>query len=350
VKKLILAICTATVAIVSHASFAADVDGYTTILFPPLDATIYKAGTPNTLNSSAQGTLIPAVAPGESLRVQFVIPPGGTTAGIGGTSNYWNAGGYGNQPVFGFYNCNPGAHSTIQPYLTSVSGGLSLRVDRPDIVPISEPFFSYFIISNPSTDPHTFTFGTFTQSVSISEEGKAHYSNWVNNGRVAPTVDYACGEGGTNLVSSIIGDYSTTSKYTVKLSGLEQGTFNVGDTININLTETDVPFRSESVDLWAAVQTPSGELLFLKEPLVLDLFSAGTMGVEMFSTTPQLFKENVTSSEKNQHVLSFQAQAGSQGQYIFYVLYMEAGRNPMDNFPTQTYWRSQLVSETFTIQ
>ena len=334
-----------------YPSFAADADGYTTVLFPPLSDVIYKSGTPNTLNSGVSGSsgLIPAVAPGESLRIQFVIPPGGTTAGIGGTSNMWNAGGPGNQPIFGFFNCNPGAHSAIQPYLSGVSGGLALRINRPDIVPISEPFHSYFIISNPITDPDTFTFGTFTQSVSISEEGKGYYSNWVNNGRTKPTIDNACGADGTNLDSSAISNHSA-SKVVLELSGLEQKTFTVGDFVTIDLTEANVPFRTGEIDLWVAVQTPAGELLFLKQPLLVDLFSTGSVGVEMFSTTPQPFKRNVSTSEKAHNLLNFQAQAGSQGQYIFYVLYMAAGRDPMPDFPSQTFWLSQLISQTITIQ
>jgi len=319
--------------------------GYTSLLFPPLTETIYIAGTPHHLTSDVSGSVFPEVSPGEALRIQFVIPPGATAAGIGGTSNFWNSSGTAKQPVFGFFNCNPGSIDIAFSHLAPASGGLALRIQRPDNIPLNEAFYSYFIIYNPPGDHYDFKFGRFEQNISFpfSADAKQHYSNWVNSGRQKPNFDTACDFSAHTLATRAFLSFSGLDSQTIR---------KVGDIVNLSVVESDRFPRAESVDLWAAVQIPSGGFLYFKTPtlageFVADFNESLQVPVDIFSAEPQAFKFNVGIYEKIHDILT--VKAFEAGKYVLYALYMKNGKNPMRNFPSETDWRSNLASATVTI-
>jgi len=228
-KRVLTAIIISATSLNGMAANSVDSDGYVTQLFPPVTETIYKAGTPNVLNSGAPGSMIPTVNPGETLRIQFLVPPGATTAKVGGTSNLWNSGGSGKQPVFGFYACNPGKASSVQSRLAPASGGFSQTINRPSNVPSDEPFYAYLIVHNPSSNPYGgFYYSRFTQDVSIGDSSA--YSNWVNKGRCLPTTDNQCSFvtnkasspnlGSGSCSTSTGGDTTTTTTPTTTMNTL----------------------------------------------------------------------------------------------------------------------------------
>ncbi len=112
--------------------------------------------------------------------------------------------------------------------------------------------------------------------------------------------------------------------------------YDVGDFIAVELIETAETNRFQRVDLWVAVQLPTGELFF-KTPLPID----------PFSLIPQAFKTSVESADRVHTILEFEVLPNIGGDYIFYALYVEEGSNPLtDGF---TVLRSNLAYEKITL-
>ncbi len=105
----------------------------------------------------------------------------------------------------------------------------------------------------------------------------------------------------------------------------------VGEYIILDLQENlETSSRFEKVDLWVAVQLPSKDMLFMT-PLEFD----------RFSPMPQPFRTGLEKTEHVHKILNFELLEGLGGDYVFYALYVEEGKNPMtDSFLTQ---RSNLA-------
>jgi len=323
---------------------SADSDGYITKLFPPVSNVIYKSGTPNSLNSGVAGSMIPTVAPGETLRIQFVIPAGGTTAGIGGTSNLWNTG-----AKFGFFNCNPGKASVAQSQLSGVSGGLSLRIQRPSNVPIDKPFFSYFLIHNPTGNGYDFKFGRFTQNVSIGD-GDA-YSDWVNDGRCLPSTDQmcsfasggastpnkgTCGSGGSVVVPPTTQNYSLivnkTGSGTVTSSpaAIDCGTTCSAQFTGGMVTLTATPSADSSFSGWSGACSGSSTKCYVS------MNSYKSVGATFVSTPTESSVITATSSLKESYkagsvvdtVLQTEILAPQAGKTLNLWVWLENVNNP----------------------
>jgi len=134
--------------------------------------------------------------------------------------------------------------------------------------------------------------------------------------------------------------------------GFENPIRYVGDTVNLSVGESDRVARSESVDLWVAVQIPSKELLFFTTPtlstdFVADFQESTQVPATLFSVSPQAFKRNTDVDDRTHHVLNFKA--FNPDTYTLYALYMEKGKNPLVNFPNEVEWRSNLATATLTI-
>jgi hypothetical protein len=95
-------------------------------------------------------------------------------------------------------------------------------------------------------------------------------------------------------------------------------TYHVGECISLKLQENlQAASRFHRVDLWTAVQLPGGTLLFMT-PLAF----------EPFSPKPQLFRESLETTKMMHDILDFEVVKGLSGQYTFYAVYVEEGKNP----------------------
>jgi WD40 repeat protein len=124
----------------------------------------------------------------------------------------------------------------------------------------------------------------------------------------------------------------------IAFEGLEDF-YEVGDIIVVDLVEI-VPRNSrERVDLWFAIQIPSGELFFR------------TLLPQMpFALKPQAFKKSLPSSETTTRLLEFEVIPGMGGEYILHGLYVKEGENPMEHFSDiQPIQRSNLVTQSTMI-
>jgi len=99
--------------------------------------------------------------------------------------------------------------------------------------------------------------------------------------------------------------------------------YNVGDSLKIDLAETlQGVSRFDRVDLWVVIQLPDRSLLFMT-PLPLG----------QFSPSSQPFRESLDTSQTTHRVLEFEVIPGLGGDYAFYAVYVEEGKNPMtDSF------------------
>jgi len=124
----------------------------------------------------------------------------------------------------------------------------------------------------------------------------------------------------------------------VELAGLNES-YAVGDTVIVDLVEKVNTNRFNRVDLWVAIQIPSGELLFFT-PLALAPFSLNS----------QPFKKSLESTSKTTRLLDFEVIPGLGGTYTFYALYVEEGKNPMNHLENLgVVQRSSLVTQTITL-
>lgn len=99
---------------------------------------------------------------------------------------------------------------------------------------------------------------------------------------------------------------------------LLEPTYHVGECISLKLKENlQAASRFHRVDLWVAVQLPGGILLFMTP-----------FAFEPFSPKPQLFRESLETTKKVHNILDFEVVKGLSGQYSFYAVYVEEGKNP----------------------
>ncbi len=100
--------------------------------------------------------------------------------------------------------------------------------------------------------------------------------------------------------------------------------YNVGECIIVNLQENlQAASRFQRVDLWVAIEPPSQQWLFMT-PLAFD----------PFSLTGEPFRTSLETTKKVHRILDFEVLPGLGGDYTFYALYVEEGKNPLiDDFP-----------------
>jgi formylglycine-generating enzyme required for sulfatase activity len=108
-------------------------------------------------------------------------------------------------------------------------------------------------------------------------------------------------------------------------------TYHVGEYIILDLQENlETSSRFEKVDLWVALQLPDESLLF--RTMYPAIF---------FNPIPQPFRTGLEKTMHVHNILSFEVLEGLGGDYVFYALYVEEGKNPMtDGFLIQ---RSNLA-------
>jgi chitodextrinase len=125
----------------------------------------------------------------------------------------------------------------------------------------------------------------------------------------------------------------------IAFDGLEKS-YNVGDIVDINVVEKLPKNALEKVDLWIAIQIPTGDLLFLT---LMPQFS--------FTLEPTPFKESIDNSETDHQILNdFEITPEIGGDYTFYALYVKEGKNPLENLDNlETIQRSHLLIDSTTL-
>jgi PKD repeat protein len=123
----------------------------------------------------------------------------------------------------------------------------------------------------------------------------------------------------------------------VSFAGLNES-YAVGDKVTVDLIEQVKTNRFNRVDLWVAIQIPSGELLF-RTPLPL----------VPFSIQPQPLKESLESSDSTTRLLDFEVIPGISGTYTFYALYLKEGSEPLKEGLEATQ-RSNLAIQSTTLE
>jgi len=111
----------------------------------------------------------------------------------------------------------------------------------------------------------------------------------------------------------------------------------VGECISLTLQENlQAASRFHRVDLWAAVQLPSGDFLFMT-PLAF----------KPFDLKPQFFRESLEATKKVHNILDFEVVVGLGGTYTFYATYVEEGKNPLTD--GDAVYQSNLAQVSTTL-
>lgn len=102
-------------------------------------------------------------------------------------------------------------------------------------------------------------------------------------------------------------------------------------------TQLNVASRFNRVDLWVAIQFPDKTMFFMT-----------AIPTNPISTEPQAFKRSLEQMDAEIVVLDFEIPPNMGGDYIFYALYVETGKNPLtDGF---TVFRSNIATITTTLR
>jgi len=112
--------------------------------------------------------------------------------------------------------------------------------------------------------------------------------------------------------------------------------YKIGDPIDIKLKVNVKVDRFNRVDLWLAIQLPSG--LLFKTPI----------GINSFKPTPQAFKTSLETVDDGVYgVVNFELVPGLGGSYTFLAAFFEEGKNPMDYLDNlSAIQRSEFVTRT----
>ena len=95
----------------------------------------------------------------------------------------------------------------------------------------------------------------------------------------------------------------------------------MGETVVIALIETLPRSQQTPVDLWIAVQLPSGELLFRTDNPLMP-----------WHPKQQAYKTGLDNTEIHHDVFDFEVpEVGMGGDYFLYAVYVKTGDNPISN-------------------
>jgi len=113
--------------------------------------------------------------------------------------------------------------------------------------------------------------------------------------------------------------------------------YEVGEYVILELQEDlQTPSRSHRIDLWVAVQMPDGVFLFMNSNIFTPL-----------SLKPQPFQKSLETTTRIHQILEFKVLEELAGDYTFYALYVEEGKNVIsDGF---SVYRSNLAIAKITL-
>jgi len=139
----------------------------------------------------------------------------------------------------------------------------------------------------------------------------------------------------STTTSPLIGATSITPEPTTIQFQSLKSTYNVDEKVVVELVESGS--RAQTVDLWIAIQLPTGDLLFkTRSPLF------------PFVSEPKPFKSSVFAQKTTQAILEFTVPPGMGGNYTFYALYVAEGQNPLTE-GIEAVSQSNLVTQTVTL-
>jgi PKD repeat protein len=121
----------------------------------------------------------------------------------------------------------------------------------------------------------------------------------------------------------------------IEFQGFKES-YNIGEPIDIKLKVNVKVDRFNRVDLWLAIQLPSG--LLFKTPI----------GINSFQPTPQAFHKSLETVDNGVYgVLRFELVPGLGGSYTFLAAFFEEGKNPMDYLDNlSAIQRSEFITRT----
>jgi hypothetical protein len=106
--------------------------------------------------------------------------------------------------------------------------------------------------------------------------------------------------------------------------------YNIGDRIKVDILINVKVNRLKPVDLWVAIQHAGA--LFFKTP----------SGLNAFEPKAQAYKTNLQTLEIQHTLLDFELVPALGGEYTFYAVYVDEGKNPLKD-DIATIQRSELV-------
>lgn len=112
----------------------------------------------------------------------------------------------------------------------------------------------------------------------------------------------------------------------------------VGHHINAGVNIVAPTERYGRFDLWVAITTPS---------IPGFIFFTGTAQNPVFSLEPQPFLRSLDTTLSTYAILEFEVPAGIGGEYTFYALLVEEGKNPLE--AAREYDRSNLAVQTIKL-
>lgn len=122
----------------------------------------------------------------------------------------------------------------------------------------------------------------------------------------------------------------------VEFQGLKPA-YNIGDLIQIEVNINVKVKRFERVDLWIAIEFPTGDLFFKTDLLI-----------NSFAPTPKVFKDSLETMEMSQRIVDLELAPGLGGIFTFYALYVDEGTNPLLD-DIAVIKRSKLVINNSTL-
>jgi hypothetical protein len=140
--------------------------------------------------------------------------------------------------------------------------------------------------------------------------------------------------------SGIVSECDTTQAQwaCVEFKGLKES-YKIGEAIQIDIAINVKADRFNRVDLWTAIQLPSGHLFYKTDLLV-----------NSFAPTPQAFKESLETLALSHRFVDLELMPGLGGTYTFYALYVKEGANPLEHLDDlASILRSEFVIKTTTL-
>jgi len=183
---------------------------------------------------------------------------------------------------------------------------------------------------------------TWTSSDGQQAKGSTAEVRFTKAGRYKITLVVTDDDGVTSdkvTQTILVEDTITVTEFAqLAYQGLKER-YQIGEIVNIRLQKSLPNKPLEKVDLWLAIQIPTGELLFL---------TAATPQLS-FSLEPEPFQ---TANENSEIIIleNIEIMSGMEGAYIFYALYVQENQNPMEYLDNlETIQRSNLLIQSTII-
>jgi hypothetical protein len=96
--------------------------------------------------------------------------------------------------------------------------------------------------------------------------------------------------------------------------------YRVGEKVVIELVETVNRDKYTRIDLWVAIELPSGDFVFRTD-----------VPLSPWSPNQQPHKTSIENTETSHYIFDFELPEGMGGDYTLYAAYVKEGENPVTN-------------------